>query len=78
MDNVTLQDQNIGRHFPEMARLFIDVMDEGSSEKDLREEYIRDGDIILHLKAAEDPTGRMLGFSWVARSRLSPKRPLSI
>lgn len=74
MDNVTLQDQNIGRHFPEMARLFIDVMDEGSSEKDLREEYIRDGDIILHLKAAEDPTGRMLGFTWVARSRLSPEK----
>lgn len=74
MDNVTLQDQNIGRHFPEMARLFIDVMDEGSSEKDLREEYIRDGDIILHLKVAEDLSGRMLGFTWVTRSRLSPEK----
>ena len=41
MDNVTTR-QNIRRHFPEMARLFIDVMDEGSNEKDLREEYIRD------------------------------------
>ncbi len=74
MDNISLQDQNIERHFAEMARLFIDVMDEGSSEKDLQEEYTRERDIILHLKAAEDPSGKMLGFTWVTRSRLTPAK----
>lgn len=74
MDNISLQDQNIKRHFAEMARLFIDVMDEGSSEKDLQEEYTRERDIILHLKAAEDPAGKMLGFTWVTRSRLTPAK----
>ena len=74
MDNISLQDQNIELHFAEMARLFIDVMDEGSSEKDLQEEYARERDIILHLKAAQDPAGKMLGFTWVTRSRLNPAK----
>jgi hypothetical protein len=78
MDNISLQDQNIERHFAEMARLFIDVMDEGSSEKDLQEEYTRERDIILHLKAAEDPSGKMLGFTWVTRSRLTPAKSLPL
>jgi len=70
MENFILQDQDIEHHFPEMAALFISEMDETSSAESLREEYTRDKDIILHLKAAEDPAGRLLGFTWVTKSRL--------
>jgi len=72
--HIILQDQDVERRFSAMAALFISEMDEPSSEESLREEYSRDKDIILHLKGAEDPAGRMLGFTWVTRSRLSPQR----
>ncbi|HOE34694.1 MAG: hypothetical protein GX415_02505 [Chloroflexi bacterium] len=68
MENIILQDRDIERRFSEVAVLFITEMDESSSAESLREEYARDKNIILHLKAAEDSAGQMLGFTRAAMS----------